>query len=305
MKILFSILLLALTTEFCLAQDFGTPDSRWVFDYAGAWSTGITEVQYEKDTLIAGELIRKFSKKATRKRTIDGQLSSFDLKPVYIRSIDGLIEFSEDAILYNTLINYKARIGHSWKIYRYWNSVITDSIQITIVDTFRTEISGVRLFTQAAEYKSPGWSTFIDTIYEYIGLKWLYILPFDDKDVSRDGGEGGIIRCFKNELLGIVSFDNLQYGSNYKYNCNNLTNIENNSNGTTVIDLYSTPIRDNLQIVNKNNKFVTIRVLNIYGDQVYERTIMPGIQLIDLSALSNGIYFISMDGNIIGKIVKI
>ncbi|MBK6861283.1 MAG: T9SS type A sorting domain-containing protein [Saprospiraceae bacterium] len=303
MKQIFNLILIIFYQDISLAQEFATKDSKWVFDYNGAWSKGKTEVQYDKDTLIAGETVRKHSKKATRLLRFDNRLVSFDLNPVYIRSKDGIIEFSEDAILFDTLINFKASKGQSWKIFRHRNSKITDSIKITIIDTFRTKISGIDLFTQAAKYESPGWSPFVDTVYEYIGVRWLYILPFDEKDVNLDGGEGGLIRCFSNSLLGVVSFDNMQYGSDFKYDCDNLTFVNNNAIKKSDIYIYSNPFSKSIQVYNNTSRNCFIQLFNINGVQVFEKRLEPELQILNLSSLDSGFYLISINGNIIDRIV--
>ncbi|MBK9220518.1 MAG: hypothetical protein IPO16_00145 [Saprospiraceae bacterium] len=182
MKEIFTLFAFLISSGISVAQEFGTSDSKWVFDYNGVWSEGITEIQFEKDTFIDNRLCKKFIKKALRRVRPKGPIESETLFPLYLYNKNGLIEFSEDGLHFDTLINFKAKIGQSWKIFRYYRNMIVDEIKLTIIDTFNTQISGVNLFSQAVwYYYSPQLTNFVDTVYEYIGGKWLYIIPLMTK----------------------------------------------------------------------------------------------------------------------------
>ncbi|MBK8483019.1 MAG: T9SS type A sorting domain-containing protein [Saprospiraceae bacterium] len=305
MKEIFTLFAFLISSGISVAQEFGTSDSKWVFDYNGVWSEGITEIQFEKDTFIDNRLCKKFIKKALRRVRPKGPIESETLFPLYLYNKNGLIEFSEDGLHFDTLINFKAKIGQSWKIFRYYRNMIVDEIKLTIIDTFNTQISGVNLFSQAVwYYYSPQLTNFVDTVYEYIGGKWLYIIPFDDKEVALDAGEGGIIRCFKNNLLGLVDFANKQYGSKFEYECDDLTRINNKNveieNPFIQIHLF----HNYLNIKNNSKKDLILNIYNLQGQIVTRKLLDVGLNQINIEYLNNGIYIVLCENHITYKIIK-
>lgn len=277
----------------CLAQEFASQDTKWVFDYNGAWSIGITEIEFEKDTLINGLKTRKFSKKASRV-TLDNRKLSFDLDPIYFRSDSGIVEYSEDGQYFDTLFNFNAVKGRSWKIYRHQGTMRTDSMEMVIVDTFITRIAGMELFSQAVYYGNLGLSPGIDTIYNFIGARWSYLLPFDVLDVRSDGGEGGIIRCFKNDKLGLIAFDNMGYGSEYKTSCKDLSMSNSIDQLGGEITISPNPINDFVEIF--ANEKCSFQIMTSLGDVIYNGNLNKGNNNFENISLLPGIYFLTAQG---------
>ncbi|MBK6861291.1 MAG: hypothetical protein IPG95_13540 [Saprospiraceae bacterium] len=60
MKEIFTLFPFLNCSGICIAQEFDTSDSKWVIDYNGVWSEGITEIQFEKDTSIDNRICKKF-----------------------------------------------------------------------------------------------------------------------------------------------------------------------------------------------------------------------------------------------------
>lgn len=285
-----------------LAQEFASPDTKWVFDYNGAWSIGITEIEFEKDTLIDDLKTRKFSKKASRV-TLDNHKLNFDLDPIYFRSDSGIVVFSEDGRYFDTLFNFNAVKGRSWKVYQHQGIKLTDSIEMTILDTFRTRFSGFELFSQSVYYGNLGLSPGIDTIYNFIGARWSYLLPFDILHVRSDGGEGGIIRCFKNDKLGLITFDNMGYGSEYKYSCKDLSMTNSFDQLGLEITFSPNPIIDNVEIyVNEKCSF---QLISLLGELIYNGNLNIGKNKFENLNLHPGIYFLVAEGIPPKKLIKI
>ncbi len=296
------IILVLFSGHICLAQEFASQDTKWVFDYNGAWSIGITEIEFKEDTIIDGLKTRKFSKKASR-ITLDNRKLSFDLDPVYFRSDSGIVEYSEDGQNFDTLFNFNAVKGRSWKINRHHGTMRTDSMAMIIVDTFTTSFAGKELFSQAVQYGNLGFSQAIDTIYNFIGARWFYLLPFDILDVMRDGGEGGIIRCFKNDKLGLIAFDNMGYGSEYKYSCKdlNMTNSIDQLGGE--ITILPNPVNDYVEIY--ANEKCCFQIISSLGDVIYNGNLNKGKNYFENISLLPGVYFIAAQGIYPKKLIKI
>lgn len=307
MKRLNLIILTLASFNICSAQEFGTIDSKWVYNYLGTWTQGVTFIQFHKDTSIDGILTKIFKKNAKRFIYRDRTIMDFELKPIYIRSIDGIVTTSEDALNFDTLYNFKAEIGRSWYYTTHENFpwVRDDTITMTIMDTFRINVAGKNLFAQAVRFKFKSFTDNVDTVYEYIGAGRHYILPFDEEAVAVDGGEGGILRCFTNEVIGLTEFNKGDFQNRFSYDCMNLTDNENIFKLPQSIQLGRTVFEDILTMNNLSYHATQFKVFNIQGKLLFIGECRPGVNQIDLSYLSSGMHIIHFEfkGGI--KIIKL
>ena len=285
-------------------QSFGTNNSEWVYDYLGGIGFGITKISYKKDTIIEDRQVKIFTKKAYRLK-MNGDSVSGSFKPIYIHSKHGIVEYSQDEINFDTLYNYNAKIGQSWIIYRRDFGEL-DSIKVTILDTFRTLINNQYLFTQKIKWTYQWGSrpkTFTDTVYEYIGARWTYIFPFDRKDVARDGGEGGLVRCFRNDVLGVVDFYSI-YQSPYEYDCDNLTSTISPDEMDKAYTIYPNPVLNALYVESEHPDRSELKIVDITGRVIHSADILPGTNTMDVSGMPSGYYMVIVNGKMVGKVVK-
>jgi len=305
-KVLFFIVISLWTLTHISGQEFGTPDSEWVYDYSGGHSYGVTKLMYSKDTLIRRRLVSVFIKEAYRYSTLRDSFVYFP-EPIYLHSRNGIVEFSTDKINFDTLYNYNAKIGQSWMIYRHDFPTLDDSMRITILDTFTTFISNVKLFTQRIEvihiWRTTGTYSYIDTVYEQIGGRWTYIFPFDIIDTGVDGGEGGFLRCFKNDELGVVEFYSM-YQSDYEYDCDNLTSTISPIEMENAYNIYPNPVLNELNVESEYNDLSTLQIIDITGQVIRTTDIMLGLNTLDVSSIPSGYYMILINGKMVGKVVK-
>ena len=302
-KVLFFIVISLWTLTHISGQEFGSPDSEWVYNYTGG-SQGVTKVIYSRDTLIGRRLVHVFKKEAYRYSTRRDSFVYFP-EPIYIYSKDGIVEFSTDKINFDTLHNFKAKIGQSWMIYRH-DRLLSDSMKLTILDTFRILISNNYMLAQKVEYtflNPPGSGSFIDTVFEYIGSRWIYINPFDENDRARDDGEGGFLRCFKNDDLGVVEFYS-KYQSEYEYNCDNLTSISTPKTGEKFFSVSPNPVINELYVESKHPDISSLKIVDIIGHVLHTADILPGRNTLDMSWMPSGYYMIVINGEMVGKVVK-
>ena len=284
-------------------QEFGSPDSEWVYDYSGGHSSGITKVLYEKDTIIGHRNVQVFIKHAFR-YSIRRDSFNFALNPIYIHSKDGIVEYSKDKINFDTLYNYNAEIGQSWMIYRHDLKAL-DSMKIVILDTFQSIISNRSIFSQQIEWTHYFSSTekysFIDTVYNILGSRWVFIFPFDFKDVDP---EGGFLRCFKNDELGVVEFYS-KYQSDYEYDCDNLTSTSRPQVQEKSFRLYPNPIVDELMVESEYSDRAILNIMDVMGRVIYSTDILSGNNTMDMSWMPTGYYLVIVNGKLVGRVVKI
>ncbi|MEP7196520.1 MAG: hypothetical protein ABI851_08370 [Saprospiraceae bacterium] len=304
MKIITIVFLIFISAINCYTQEFGTLNSEWIYDYNGFWAQGVTIIRFEKDTILSGVLTQVYTKRAIRRISHSADTTSFNLTPIYIRSKDGIILISVKGEVFDTLINYKAEIGRSWNINkRYNDNSIASSIKITILDTFRTNFSGVNVFTQSARYTWPQFLDYVDTVYEYMGSRFHYINPFDELEVAVDGGEGGEIRCFRNDKIGLVSFRDLRFGSNYPYDCQNLSANGDFTHGNIGMPLSVTYQNFILHIENSSSETYRLNISDINGRLKMTDYIYPGLNTYELLNMPNGIYILSANENYLSRII--
>ena len=293
MKILVRIFLVLITNNCCFSQDFGTPDVKWVYDHK---LNGITEILFEKDTLIDGQIFNKFSKQIIR---IDGgDTLKVGLKPIFLRENNGIVQYTEDLIYIDTLYHFNAEIGTVWTIFE--DNLKNDSITFEILDVFETTINNSIISSQSVlikRYIGNNIRTFTDTVFASIGSKYSYILPFD---IEKSNPEGGVLRCFENNYLGVVNLNNAflfdQYlYSNFAYDCETTVSIL--SINKKIESIYPNPTKDGLVFFTGDfEKYSKYKIFDVTGQLVLESKI-ANENYMDLRGLLNGVYFISIEGN--------
>ena len=283
------ILIFSFVLSFNLSfgQGFAGEDSEWIFN---SEPNGIIQIDYEKDTIINDEIFGKYLKTITR--LIDQDTVRFEIGSIYLTDNNGIVKYSNDGFYIDTLFNFIAEPGDKWKIYE--DSTLVDSIEIEVLDIFSSTINNVEIKTQSLLYKrivGGNERTFVDTIYEFIGAKYLYLDPFD---VEEGSPEGGVLRCFTNEILGNVQLDNrftlgVDLYSMFDYECKKTTSL--NFNDEFEISFYPNPSHSVLNIELPFPLKSNIQIIDIAGNVHLENNISESAS-IDISHLTNGMYFL-------------
>lgn len=295
--------------SFC--QEFATNDSEWVYDYNGFWAHGVISFSYKQDTLIGNRQVKVFKQYVTGVMRGTTDTSSREFQPVLFAVQNGIVEFSLDTINFDTLYNFQAPIGKSWQLpwgARFSNNYQhQDSLTVTIVDTFRTLISGKNVLSQAVSYQgladiTP--YTKYDTIYEQIGSKWFFLLPQDDNGLIQDGAMGESFRCFANAELGLVQLENAIYPRDYMYDCNQIALSSEKEIPLFRVKVYPNPALDKLLIESEESSKIHLDIVDMQGKIIKQTSISFGKKEVDISALSSGIYLIRAEGRALGRLIK-
>lgn len=141
-EVLIAILFLAISTV--SSQSLGCPSGKWIFDLRNA--NGITEMTYQKDTLIDNMSFEKYNLQITR---LDINNGTDTLKlmgdPIFLSNQNGLVLYRWTREMTDTIFNFNASIGDSWTVIdrlrdeKYYEYIV--------LDTFRTIINGQSLFS--------------------------------------------------------------------------------------------------------------------------------------------------------------
>lgn len=298
-----TLLLLFLSLFFLnsFSQDFATSDAKWVYDFNGAWFQGITKIYYEKDTLVGTRQCTKFMREL---ETSPGNSSV--LGPVFFYNDNGRIEFSFNAVDFDLLFNFRAGVGSTWQVYRRLeNGLLIDSFQVSIDVNTRSTINGKSLRMQIVTYSNPRRRvSYQEVIYESIGPSIDYLFPWDQDARARDGGEGGPVRCFHNNELGLVELDTSRIHSGYVYECDQLVSINGIPIPDYQLEFYPNPVRDKLQIESYETSKLNIEIVDMLGRRVKQVEIIPGDNDVDMSSFSTGIYLMSIEGRVVRRVLK-
>lgn len=84
---------------------------------------------------------------------------------------------------------------------------------------------------------------------------------------------------------------------------NTITAVEEISTSQTSIALYPNPANDYISVRNVSDTKTDYSIYSIYGSMVLQSTINSSTAIIDISSLSNGIYFLNISGQTI-KFIK-
>ena len=301
MKNIYLFSLLLISCYFLQAQNFASPDASWVFSFNGAWSTGVTQVVYEKDTLINNRSCRKFLRQYTRNNSTVPLLDY----PIYFYVENGKVEFSTDAIHFDLLYNFRGQFEQKWKIYHRIRGNTIDSVEAKIEAVYTTPINGVNLRSMAMRFTGLGRRQYqyVDVVHEEIGPTLDFFLPWDRYYRTVDGGEGGALRCFHNNNLGLVQFDSAMHNMNYVYDCQQIVSISDLKVPSFDLKTYPNPVSQRLFIENNENQSLEFELFDLLGREVLSHSLSPGKNEWDISSLTAGVYSLKVNGWLFQRIL--
>ena len=288
------ILLLSSIT-FVSAQSFGTPSSVWTYDLE---SFGKQVVEYDKDTILMDKNYSRYS--ITRYYHMSMDTTIQERPPIYINNSDGLITFTDDLVVYDTMINYSASLGDSWVLV----GEEVDTFDVVVLDTFTSQINGQSLFTYTSEFiRRRNGSFLVDTIYERIGSTKNFIIPYQGWGFL-GGFTGGHLRCYFDDELGYVNFETSRDAtSHFQLDCSNSVSTQETDQDHSY-NIYPNPIIDQLCLETKDNLPVSLQVYDPSGLLVSKSRTDLGLNCLDLSHLEAGLYFVRL-GDRVEKFVKL
>lgn len=279
-------------------QEFGSADTKWVFDFM---FDGITIIEFEKDTSFNDSSIKKFI--PTTISILESDTIYTPRDPFFTYESDSVIYYSTYLPFFQPLYKFNVKAGDNWKIYK--DSIKSDSILYEVLGLFQTEINGNNILSQSintTRYWSNGSITsFVDTIFQFVGAKYSYMLPFKAEKIYPDGG---ILRCFENDDFGQFEIDNqftlgVDLYSNFIFECGEITSIANDTRRNIVI--FPNPTSGLLYVNNFSSDESILTIWSASGQIVFKERLDVNKE-IDISHLNPGIYIIQMGNYYVEKI---
>ncbi len=283
--------------NFAQAQAFGTPDSKWTFDFG---LFGVQEVLFDKDTILEDRDCSRYS--VTGLKLSLGDTLVTERPSVYICNHDGLVEFSTSTVDFDTLVDFNASIGDTWSVEYQWAD---DPFETTVTDTFWSEINGELLFGIECEFVNRGNDRWIlDTIYDRIGSVNNFLVPYYGwSDIG--GFTGGYLRCYNDPQIDFVNFPlESQFPFVFQLDCGQTTSTDNlPRDEARRFSIQPNPFYDVLELTGLE-KDKEIKVYTVSGTVVCQRVSTATDMVLDLSSLHAGLYFVQV-GSQLERVVKI
>lgn len=304
------------TLLFCLfifsfqlySQHYVSNDAQWVYNFNGFWGQGITRITYEQDVLIEDRLVKQFGRYHSYFLWDLPDTNHVRNGSLYLYENNGIVERSLNGAWFDTLYNFKATIGEQWNSYqerRFAGNVVKyDTTITTVTDTFHQTISGRSFFCQELNLERHNYTgyvyTYTDTIYEFLGSLNYYIDPYDAGSRAVDAGEGGPLRCFSNNGIGVIPISS----GFFPYECVELATSVEEEILSNNLRIYPNPALHSVYIENDLNEEIPVVIHDLIGRKLKEVYITPGKSEIDILSFGSGLYIISSEGQIISRILK-
>ena len=294
-----------------LGQSFGSQNAEWVYDFNGA-EIGVTKFKISGDTIVNGVSYQRMEKKAIREKD-NGEIVEYPRLPFYIRQESGVLLYTGNFTFEDTLFNFEASIGDSWRAVKRSDEGEFEEYSLTYVvkDTFQTTINGESIFSQAVEIINPNnvSSPFLDTLFENIGSRNFFLVHLD----WPFGGlysDRGVLRCYSNDELGVVDFVPFHESgpypfnlSGFEYDCDAfLSSIADTQTGLS-FSVYPNPTKGFLTIASSEQRIEQVAIYNLSGVLVNSYKPDHTQYKLDVSHLPAGVYFVQINELTFEKIV--
>ena len=206
------ILLLTLSTSILLpiiglyAQNWINEYSQWYHGLSSPLSSGYVQMEYAGDTLLNGaETGAVFKRTYYQYDWLDEMEVTTGTSLIFRESDATLYLWNEALSAFDTLIQFGAAPGDTWRTTTDYDAAGEESMSTTVIDTGHIEINAASLPWMHVEYQFDYFDmtyTEHDTIVEGIGPLEHYMLPWEAVYLS--GGTGGL-QCFESSNIGLYS----------------------------------------------------------------------------------------------------
>lgn len=303
----FFVLILALGVSYSAESQtplWPTADAEWYYTNGDdAYFHGYSHYKIERDTVVLGKNSQIYSRESKTLFTglpFDTIYESFWDKFYIISLEDSLLQvYNHDINEFDTIINFKAEIGDTWRTY-YWYSNCrpdqgTDCFQTRVLNKGTENINGVELLKFTLQRISSEEDTLTDVFYQLLGSKYGSFV-YNSLCYQIDYYVESHLRCFSyNEGQG----DAFNY--TIMEHCDSIPTLniikEDEINNMIVIN----PVVNNtIQIKNIDpSKLAGIKLFDNLGKEI-KVTIQAGKEgclVLPNKQLSSGIYFCSIEFN--------
>ncbi|MBP7808751.1 MAG: T9SS type A sorting domain-containing protein [Bacteroidia bacterium] len=278
------------------SQIWCRPGATWHYTHNTApSSSAYTRLNYIKDTLISSKNCNKISY-YTQGHNFSIPFAFYG--PYIYTHVNGNVVYIQDVTgtttNFDTLFNYGANIGDSWHLTPKSFTNCAKS-KVTVTDTGHVFIQSqylkwLKVSVGRYAFNMPTPFFFTDTIFERLGcVQYYFYNPQDVCPTQTDSDKGGPLRCYDdNQISG---YKRVTVACNYF-----VTDVEENNNNLTIV-IYPNPASENIFLSGAQvNNIDEVRIKNILGQEIKTKILRSG-EVINISELQNGIYFLEIYRN--------
>lgn len=263
------------------SQTWCDAGANWKYSYMNGFGTeGYTEIKYVGDTVISAQTSQKLDKHIYAYDYVLSQSVDYDLGQEYTYENNGVVYLWYNNS-WDTLYNFNATIGESWRMAKQPMTNACDSNSILTVTATGTKIiNSMSLNYLVVDFSFPfGYS---DTIVEKIGFISSYMLPYDGCDGALDVNEGGAFRCYEDNSFAT-------YKPYYTGNCDFIVGIKE-MDSKLRFKIVPNPASTNFELIGICNQD-NLAIQDIQGK---EWTFDQIENIIYIDNLPSGIYVLSV-----------
>lgn len=278
--ILISFILLSIKS---FGQIWCESGANWKYSYSSGFGTeGYVQIHYFGDTLIDNQNAKKLSKTLFAYNHINSQNINYNLGNEYTYENNG-VTFIWYENNWDTLYNFNANIGDSWRMAKQPLTNACDSNSRLTVSAIGTKIiNSISLKYLVVEFNYG--NNVKDTIFEKIGFNGGYLFPYDQCNGYLDMNEGGLFRCYSDDNFPT-------YKPNYSEACDFILSLEKNIQNTE-LSFFPNPTKTFIEVEGEIEFDNVIYEITNIGGQKLDSGILT--QKIYISSLTSGIYIMTI-----------
>lgn len=245
---------------------------------------GYTEINYIGDTIIGWQQAQKLDKHTYAYNYISLQLEDYDQGMDFTYE-DNSVVFLRFENEWDTLYNFNAVIGDSWKIPKRPYTTNCDlENYFTVIATGIKTINSIPLKYFVLD-ASPS-SIYTDTIVEKIGFINSYLYPVNFCDSVTDVSEGDTFRCYSDNNF-------MTYKPHYSEVCDFIVNVDEIQNPAN-LKIIPNPSSTELSIEGIEIENGSFELKDSNGKIMRSGKLLHSINVSDLP---NGFYIISINND--------
>lgn len=285
MKFFVIIITFFLTIVGISAQNFAPIGAEWYYGEGYAFSGNIDYIKFtsEKDTLFAGKICRKITKRH-KLGCNDRTYTEF----VFTKN-DTVFFYDPFFNEFQILYVFNAKVSDSWVIKIKNEQQDTDTIFIIVNSISTMNVNGVDLKALNVTYNKPHENmpeTYSSTIVERIGdVHYMFNWFPWFSHVCDDNYTNGL-RCYQDQDIGLYS-TGIADSCTYMYDW---TSIKNR-NSNTKFQVFPNPTSDYIDISTLSEIEITAELLDLFGNTILTKKFYFNTR-INLPKLSKGLYIV-------------
>jgi hypothetical protein len=292
-------LLFCFSVNFCFSQNWAPPQAQWYYSFMNvAPVSAYVKIINLGDTIIGSNVCNKLQKRRIGVDLLNGQAFDVVIGHEYTFEQNEIV-FIRNNSNWDTLYNFNSNIGDSWAMAKPSSFNFCDSARIFVVDTGSILVNGNQLKFKKInyQYNSNSSDVIVDTIVEKIGSLNYYFLPFDNCVAMIDANEGGNLRCYQDNNLGL-------FNKNTSVECDFVVATTKRENALVSIN---NPVNEKLHFNNLELvESYQYKIFNSSGAQIENARLHSSE--IDFTKFSPGIYFVALNNstsNVHFKVIKL